>query len=177
MNKKPTSPVVKGLIIAALLVVSAVITAVFKLQENKILGLIPIAIMVVGIIWACISYSKDMYGNVTFGNIFTHGFKTSALIAGIMAIFVLLMITVIFPESLDQGMEQARKQMEADKKMSAQDIDRNMRIGRKAAVVAGPPITALIYLGGGAICALIGAAVAKKTSNPIPFDQIDQPTS
>ena len=177
MNKKPMSPATKGLIISAFLILFSVVISVFKYDQKPILGLAPILIMIGGIVWACNSYSKDMYGNVTFGNIFVHGFKTSALIAGIMALFVLLSLTVLFPETLDRAMETARVQMSADKNMSAQQIEKNMRIGRKAAVIAGPPFTGLFYLIGGAICAVIGAAVSKKNPNAVPFDQIDQPVS
>lgn len=174
MNKQPTAPATKGLIIAALLILFAVITTVFKLEQKTGLSLIPIAIMVGGIIWACASYSKDTWGNVTFGNIFAHGFKASALVAGVMAVFMLVLFKVIMPEALDRSMDVARAKMESDKEMTPEQVDQRMAMARKISLIVIPVSTALMYLVIGAIAALIGAAVSKKTDNPVPFDQFDQ---
>jgi amino acid transporter len=177
MKKKPTSPAVKGLIISVFLILFSVATTVFSVERNTYLGLVPLIIMVVGIVWACISYSKDMYGNVTFGNIFVHGFKTSALVAGMMTLFILLLFNVIMPEAFDRVMDEARKQMEKGNNMSEDQRNQGMAMARKVALITIPLGTAFVYLAGGAICSLIGAAVSKKTDNPVPFDQFDQPAA
>ena len=170
MDKQVTTPPVKGLIIALALIIFAVIITVMQQETNRSLSIIPFAIMLGGIVWACLSYAKQMDGNVTFGNVFSHGFKTSALIAAIMGLYVALSLTVLFPEALDRGMEMQRLEM-IKKGMSDDQIDKYMTMGRKMAVPMGTIVSVIIYLVVGAISALVGASVAKKNPNPVKQDQ------
>lgn len=170
MDKQVTTPPVKGLIIALALIIFAVIITVMQQETNRSLSIIPFAIMLGGIVWACLSYAKQMDGNVTFGNVFSHGFKTSALIAAIMGLYVALSLTVLFPEALDRGMEMQRLEM-IKKGMSDDQIDKYMTMGRKMAVPMGTIVSVIIYLVVGAISALLGASVAKKNPNPVKQDQ------
>ena len=163
-DKKIMSPAVKGLMISLVLILIGVTFSILKQDTNQSLAFIPLAVMLLGIIWACVSYSNQMGNNVTFGNVFSHGFKASALVAGIMGLFVVLSLTVLFPEALDRGMEMQREAMEK-KGMSESDIDQYMTMGRKMAVPMGTAISVVLYIVVGAISALIGAAIAKKNPN------------
>jgi hypothetical protein len=169
MEKKITSPALKGLIISLILLVISIVFLIFKLEGNKMLGLIPIGIFLIGIILSNINYSNQKNANVTFANLFSHGFKASALVAGIMGLWVALSLGLLFPEALERGME-AQSQAMSEKGMSESDIDNAMELGKKVAIPMGTIFSAIIYLAIGAIGSLIGAAIAKKNPNPTPFE-------
>jgi hypothetical protein len=110
-----------------------------------------------------------MDGNVTFGNVFAHGFKVTAAVAAILSIYTFFAFKFIYPEMIDLSLDEARKNMEAKGNMSSDQVDQSVAMVRKFFIpfaIGGILIgTALI----GAIAALIGAGVAKK--NPNPFVQ------
>jgi hypothetical protein len=171
MEVKTTAPSQKGLIIALPLVLFAVVITVLKMESNQSLGVLPILGMIGGIVWACLSYSKQMNGNVTFGDVFSHGFKASAVVAAIMGLWVAISLGLLFPEALDRAMDLQREAMEKKGGMPDEEIDQAMAIGKKMALPMGTIFSVIICLVIGAIAALIGAAVAKKNPNPQPFDQ------
>jgi NADH:ubiquinone oxidoreductase subunit 6 (subunit J) len=121
------------------------------------------------IIWACIHYAKQMNGQVTFGNVFSHGFKVTAGIAAIMSVYTFIAIKFIHPELLEKTLDQARAEMEKNPDMNADAIDMALSFTRKfflPMALAGSLFGTAIL---GAIASLIGAGVAKK--NPItPFE-------
>lgn len=168
MENKVTTPVMKGLIISLILIVFAVVVTIFKLETNKALGVVPLVILIGGIIWANLNFAQQMDGNVTFGQVFRHGFKETALVAGIMGLWVALSLTVLFPESLDRAMEIQRTAM-LEQGMSENEVDKALVLGKKMAVPMGTIVSVILYIIVGAIGSLIGAAVAKKNPNPTPF--------
>jgi hypothetical protein len=172
MKPTVTAPAQKGLLIALPLVVFAIVITILKLEANQALGIVPILLMLAGIVWACISYSNQMQGNVTFGNVFGHGFKASAVIAAIMGLWVAISLGLIFPESLDRAMDLQREAMQKKGDVPDEQIEQAMRIGKKMALPMGTIFSVIIYLIIGALGSLLGAAVAKKNPNPQPFDQI-----
>ena len=170
MEKKVTSPAVKGVIISLFLIVFALVIQFLNLSRNKGLSSIQFIILFAGIIWSAISFAKQMNGNVTFGNVFVHAFKTAAAVTAIMVVYTIISIKFISPEIINQAMEEARTQMEA-KNMSDDQIDTAINFTKKFFV----PLTAggilLFFLLGGVIASLIGAAVAKKNPQEGPFVQ------
>lgn len=168
MENKVTTPVMKGLIISLILIVFAVVVTIFKLETNKALGIVPLVILIGGIIWANLNFAQQMDGNVTFGQVFGHGFKATALVAGIMGMWVALSLTVLFPESLDRAMEIQRTAM-LEQGMSENEVDKALVLGKKMAVPMGTIVSVILYIIVGAIGSLIGAAVAKKNPTPTPF--------
>jgi len=170
MEKKVTSPVVKGLIISLALIVFAVVTYLANQLENKALGYLQYVILFAGIVWACISYANEKDNYVTFGNVFGHGFKTTAFVSAVMAVYVLLAFKVLFPELMDKSLEIARAEMEKNSALSEDDIDKGMDISRQymTPIVVASTLFGLMFFG--TIFSLIGAAIAKK--KPVtPFDK------
>jgi len=170
METKITTSVTKGLIISLILIVIALGLYFSGQYQNKTLGLLQYAVFIGGIIWACISYSNQMNHNVTFGNVFAHGFKTTALIIAIMAVYSFVAVKFLFPEMQDKIMEQSRIQMEEGGKLTSEQIDSYVDGMSKYFVPF--MIGGLILMFGilGCISSLIGAAAAKK--NPqTPFNQ------
>jgi uncharacterized membrane protein len=124
-------------------------------------------IMFVGVIVSCIQYAKVNNGNVTFGNVFGNGFKTTSIVA-LLTILVGVLFVLIFPDIKEQALEQVRRDME--KQGQADDvIDKAVAMTDKMFIVfmlAGGIFGTLFF---GAIASLIGAAVAKKNPNARPI--------
>lgn len=170
MTKKITSPAVKGVIIALVLIVFSLIIQFLNLTKNKGFSSVQFIILIGGLIWSAISFSKQMEGNVTFGSLFTHAFKTAAAVTAIMVVYSIISIKFISPEIVDMALREARTGMEA-KNLSDDQIDQALGFTRKFFV----PLTAggalLSFLLIGVIGALIGAAVSKKNPQQGPFVQ------
>jgi hypothetical protein len=171
MENKIMTPATKGLIIGLVLIAVSVsmqllITDLETLQK---LNWVSFLLIIAGIVWACFSYAKEMNGNVTFGNIFAHGFKTTAVLTIIMVAFTVLSFTVLFPEMKDKAIELARTQMEAKGELSETQIDQAVSMTEKFFMPFAIGGVIIAYLVMGAIASLIGAAIAKKNPNPQPF--------
>ncbi len=168
MEKKITSPALKGVIISLILIVFSLIIQFLHLTKNKGFSSIQFIILIGGLIWSAVSFSKQMNGNVTFGNLFTHAFKTAAAVTAIMVIYAIISIKFISPETVDVALNEARTGMEG-KNMSDDQIDQALSFTRKFFI----PLTAggilLSFLIMGVIGALIGAAVSKKNPQQGPF--------
>lgn len=169
MEKKKSSHIAKGLVIALLLIVLDVVASFAGIKLEPWFRWIPTIIMAIAFIIACIAYSNEMDNRVTFGNVFGHGFKTSLVVASIFVIYTILSIYVIFPEQKDQIMQAQIAEMEKSN-MTDEQKDQAVTMFNKMFV----PIAFLAAVIGtlivGAIASLLGAAFAKK--KPItPFDQ------
>ena len=163
------SSVAKGLIISLILIVITLVITLTGLEGNTGAGLIPMAVFIGGIIWGCTSFAKDMGGNVTFGNVFAHGFKIAAAITAIMVVFTAISLTFINPEAKNIALEEARRRLE-EGKMNDDQIDQTLAITRDYFLPMAIGGILLTYLIVGLITSLIGAAVAKKNPNG-PFVQ------
>ncbi|MBV9961980.1 MAG: DUF4199 domain-containing protein [Parafilimonas sp.] len=162
METKVTSPQVKGLIISLVLIVYGLIIYFVDHMNHPQLSYVQYVFFLAGIIWACISYSNQMNANVTFGNLFAHGFKTTAVITVIVLIYTILAFNVLFPDMVDKSIEISRQKMEADGKVPDEQIDKSLQMMKDhftLFAVVGIIIGFAII---GAISSLIGAAVAKK---------------
>ena len=162
MEQKVTTPIVKGIVITLILAVLDLVAgfAHFKMEAWYKWG--TTIFLCAAIIWACINYGSQLKNNVTFGNAFAHGFKTSAVVACILLIYTLLSIYIIFPDTKDLALEQARKQMEEKGNIPEANIDQAIEMTKKLFLpiaIAGVLLGTLIV---GVISALIGAAITKK---------------
>jgi hypothetical protein len=169
MEQKVTPPWMIALITSLFLIILNLIGYVTNQLMNKSLGNIQLLIIFVVIIVGCIYYAKQMNGQVGFGNIFAHGFKITAGIAALLAIFSVISIKFIYPEIVDMSLEQARIGMEKAGKMTTEQIDSLVDMTKRNYIsfTLGYLIFFIALLG--LIASLIGAGLAKK--NPIsPFE-------
>ena len=171
MEKQVMSPAMKGMLISLALIVIQVAIILTGQEANKSLGSISIAVLIGGIIWACLSFSKQKDGNVTFGDVFSHGFKTSALVAALFGLWTALSLTIIFPEVFEHMMEIQRVEM-LKKGMSDDQVENAMKMAHKMGIPMGTIIIVIMDLVLGAVGALIGAAIAKKNPNPVFPEQL-----
>jgi F0F1-type ATP synthase assembly protein I len=172
MERKSTTPIQIGLIISLVLIVISVVLfiTVSDLKVQQKFGYLSYAILIGGIAYACFNHAKENAGNVTFGNVFGFGFKTTAVITSIMVVFTILSVTLLFPEMKDKAMEMARQQMEEQGQLTETQIDQAIDMTTKFFVPFAIGGALIGYLIMGCIGSLIGAAIAKKNPNPTPFE-------
>jgi hypothetical protein len=163
MEKKVTTHFTKGLIIGLIMVAIGLVFQVLDIYERWVqwatLGLYLIAI-----IWACVSYANDMEGNITFGKVFGHGFKTAAIVA-LIAIAAFAITYLIMPEIKDKAIEKAREEMAKNPQMTEEMIDQAIGMTDKFFFLFGVVGSLFGYAFIGLIGSLIGAGVAKKNPN------------
>lgn len=166
---KVTPSVSKGVIISLILIVFSLAIQFMNLTQNKAVSSLQFVILLAGIIWSCTSYAKQMNANVTFGNVFSHGFKVAAAVTAIMVVYTIISLMFINPEMKDLALQQARTQME-EKHLSDDQIDNALNLTTKYFIPFTVGSILLVFLIVGLIAALIGAAVAKKNPQG-PFVQ------
>jgi len=162
METKVTTPQVKGFVISLVLIIYGLIIYFVDQMQHQELSYVQYAIFLAGIIWACISYSKQMNANVTFGNLFAHGFKTTAVVTIIILIYTILAFKVLFPDMVDKSIEVTRQKMEADGKASDSQIEQTVGMMRDHFTLFAVVGVIIGFAIMGAISSLIGAAIAKK---------------
>jgi len=166
-EQKPVSHIVAGLIIAAIMVVYSIGLNFMGLMQNRALGWLGYGIMLVGLIVFINMYGKAKNYQVGFGGLFGYGFKTTAIMALVLVIF-LICFFMIFPEYKDKIMEAARKGMEEGGKMSDEQIEQGLSMYSKNFMVFTVGGALFMYILLGAIGSLIGAALTKKKPvNPL----------
>jgi hypothetical protein len=169
MDKQITSHIVKGAILGGISILFSIIIYVFNLYTTQWLSWISYAILIGGIIYGNILFANQNENNVNFGNIFAHGFKTTAVVIVISVLYTVLSL-FIFPDMVDKIIEISRTAMAKNPQMTDEMIDQAITMTKKLFLPFA--IAGAIFGTGflGAIGSLIGAAVAKK--NPVdPFKQ------
>lgn len=170
MEKQVTSHIVKGAILGAFSILFSIIIYVFNLYTVKELNWVSYAVIIGGIIYGNIVYANQNNNNVSFGNIFAHGFKTTAVLIVITVIYTVLSLKVLFPDMIDKIIDMSRVEMEKNPQMTDEIIEQAMTMTRKFFLpfaIGGVLIGTGVM---GALASLIGAGVAKK--NPVdPFKQ------
>ena len=170
MEDKITTNVTKGVIISLALIVYGLVIYLTGLYTNQSLQYVQYIFLIAGIVWACTSYAKQLNGDVTFGNIFAHGFKTTAVVIVIMCIYTFVSVKILFPEMIDKIMIEARHNMQAQQGLSDDQIDKALDTTREHFVLFAICGIIIMFAIVGAISSLIGAAISKK--NPLdPFSQ------
>ena len=166
MENQITTHIVKGLILSVISIVFSIVIYVFNLYEMSALSFVNYAIFIGGLVYGAVLYSNQNGHNVTFGNLFAHGFKTTAVVIVITSVYTVLAFKVLFPDMLDKVLEISRKKMLENPKMTDEMIEQAMTMTKKFFIpfALGGAIIGTGFIG--AIGSLIGAAVAKKNPNP-----------
>lgn len=162
MEKTITSHIIKGLALALVLIVLSIIGHLLNIDLESWFGWISIGIFMIAIIWSVNVYGVQMNNNVTFGNLFGHGFKVTAVAICITFLYTLLSIYILFPDSIERIMQKGIEKAIQEGKMTSDQAQQNSVMMKKiitVSILAGSIfINALI----GAIGSLIGAAITKK---------------
>ena len=168
-EKKPISHIVAGLIIAAILIVYSILIQFMGLSQNQAVGWVSYIVLLGGLILFVNLYGKARNHQVTFGNLFSYGFKATAIITLIMVLFIVIFF-VAFPEFKEKIVEAAREGMENQGKMTDDQIDQGMEMFENNFILFSAGGALFMYLVLGAIGSLIGAAITKKQPRS-PFEQ------
>lgn len=165
---KPISHIKAGLIISFAIILLSVFMSFLGGGDPKG-GWISYIIIIVGITFFVQHYGKSMAYRMSFGELFSYGFKTTTIIA---LVFVLYLIILSFfaPQLKDTVMEATRTQLETQKSLTDSDIDQAMKLTDKFfwVVLIGTSLFFFVFIG--AIGSLIGAAITKKNPQN-PFEQ------
>ena len=163
---------IAGLLIGLIIIVFSVagyLTGIYK--ENWYNWAVNI-VLFIAIVIACIAYANQKNNYVTFGNVFSHGFKTTVIIALIILAYTILSMVILFPDMKEKGLELAQKRMEERGNLTDEQIQQGMDFTKKyfmAFVIFGVMIGTLLF---GVVASLIGAGIAKK--KPVnPMDQLN----
>lgn len=170
-QKEATTHIMKGIIIALIIIVINLIAQFTNIQFETWYRWGSLIISIGIFIAAPIIYGKEMNNNVTFGMLFSHGFKAAAVATCIVFVYTLLAVYVLFPDMIEkmiqQGLEEARKQGQQIPEQSAE----MMSMAKKITTLVVLSGVVLIELMIGALGSALGAAIAKKN----PQDPFAQP--
>jgi hypothetical protein len=161
MEQKITTHFTKGLIIGLIMVALGTTFQVLNIYD-KWVQWVTFAIYAITIIWASYSFSKAMHGEVTFAQIFSHGFKTSAIVT-LIGIAAFIITYLIMPEMKEKGLQIAREEMEKDPKLTEEIINQSIQWTDKFFLLFGIVGYLFGYAFTGAISSLIGSAISPKT--------------
>lgn len=170
MNQKSISPAVSGILIALLLIVVGLIVHFAGLDANKWVQNAQYLLLAGGLFAACYQYVKQNNCNVLFCNVFAYGFKTSAAVAAITAVYSYFALKYIMPEMVDIALDQARQAMVTQNKLTPEQIDQALSLTQKFFIPFSIGGIIIFFLLIGVVVSLISAAVIKKKpvyNNPI----------
>lgn len=169
MEQKATSTVTKGFVIGLVMIVISLGLYFTGLAFDTSVRWLTYIIFIIGVVIAIKQYGQQVNYNSTFGNYFAHGFKISALVTIIMIAYSVIFIA-IFPEFKEQALDEARKQMQSNKNISPESLDKAIDMTKRFFMIGMIGGILLFYLITGAIASLIGAAITKK--DPKPFQDL-----
>ncbi len=170
METKITPVWMKIVIISLASIVYGLILYFADLSLNEGLNYVNYLILCAGVIYFCIQYAKQHNANVSFGNVFGHGFKISAGVAALIIVWSIIAMTFVFPDLKEKIIEQTGVKMaEQNSNMSSEDREKGLAMMRRFFIPGMIVGILFMYAIVGAIASLIGAAVAKKNPNPNPL--------
>jgi hypothetical protein len=167
--KKPISHFVAGLIIGAVLIIYSLALNFAGKGQDRTLGWIAYLLFVVGLIVFINLYGNAKNNEMTFGGLFSYGFKATA-IATLLIVICLVIVISIMPDFKQKILDAMRQGMEDQGKLDDDKIDQTVKMFSKNFILFVVGGALFMYLLFGVIASLIGAAITKK--NPVsPFQQ------
>lgn len=161
-GNKITSHIFKGLVLAGILIVYAVVGELTHTSHTEWFGWVKVVLLAIGIITGVLTHAAQLQGNVNFSQLLVHGLKTTAVVTCLYFIFSLLQLYVFFPGSLDEMVKLGLADAAKNGKIDQQKVAENMGQARKVVAImllAGVVMGTMIL---GLLAALLGAVLAKK---------------
>lgn len=168
--KKPLSHTMAGLLIAGIVIVISLVMMVFlKTQSSPGSGWLTYGVIILGLILTINMYARSKNNFVTFGELFSYGFKATAVYTVIFIGFLIL-VNLMFPEFKESAIEAVRTEMENQKDYNEDQAEKVIELMDRNFWIFAVGGTMLGFVIVGAIGSLLGAAITKK--RPInPFEQ------
>ena len=164
MKGKPTSHIMKGLIIVTILIVLYIVLQRTN-TSNSFMKVLPTLLLAISVVISCLLFAKQMDGRVKFMEIFRHGFKTTAVITFFLVIYFFVDIKYVAPPVSQQEIEAAAKALQQQGNlMPIEAHDRAVEASKKIwmLVISGTIFVSIIS---GAVGSVLGSFLAKK--NPV----------
>lgn len=172
-TRKPISHVVAGLLIAGIVIaVSMVMMLIAKSAGRPGSGWFTYLIIIGGLVFFINLYGKSSDYRRSFGELFSYGFKATAVYT-VLFIGFLLLFSVLFPSFKTEALEAARMEMENQKGMTEDQAEQGLQMVEKYFWIFAIGGTMLGFVIIGAIGSLLGAAITKKRPQN-PFEQLPQ---
>ncbi len=170
-EKKPISHVIGGLLIALVLIVFAVAMSFISkgTASDPKGGWTSYIIIIAGLILLINLYGKAHNNHVSFGDLFSYGFKTTTMLTLVFVIF-LVILSFVSPDLKQQALDATRTEMEKNKNFNDREIEQGIELIKKYFWVFAIAGTVLGFVIIGAIGSLLGAAITKKLPKD-PFHQ------
>ncbi|HSC40417.1 MAG TPA: hypothetical protein VLD19_21180 [Chitinophagaceae bacterium] len=156
---RPLTHVIKGIIIAVLLMVLDYIGQKATTELPTVVRYLPLVFMVVGIAASCIIYGYQTNGTPGFGDLFAHGFKTTAVVAVFIAIYTFIIIKYVFPPTA-HDIDLATKALLAQGGILEQEARQKAIENAKNAWVIEVSLITMAKVVTGLVGSLIGAGLA-----------------
>jgi Protein of unknown function (DUF4199) len=154
----------KGLMIAATLItLDLILQYRFSTVQEGSRYMARLVISFVGVLAACILFTKQS-GNRHFGEVFAHGFKTTALVAFLMAVFTFIAVKYIYPPPTAAEMEAAVTALQQQGNMLATEARQQAEKAAANRWVVYVSLSIFAALIPGVLGALLGGAVARKNA-------------
>lgn len=169
-EKKPISHIAAGLLIsAAVILYSVVMNFTAGGSSDPKGGWVSYLIIIIGLLVFINLYAKAKNYQVTFGDLFSYGFKATTMIVLLSVVFMIV-LSFVMPEIKTKVMEATRLEMEKQKNITDAEIDSMIQSVNKFfwVILIGTSMFFFVLIG--AIGSLIGAAVTKKLPKN-PFEQ------
>lgn len=170
MENKTLSNLNAALILLLIMVVYTLVINLGGFQSNAKLSWISYLIVAGGIMLLVMKFGKDKHNNVTFGNLFAYGFKTTAFLILFYIAFTIIFY-LVFPEYKTQLLDIARENALKSATPETKDqVEKGIEIFQRffwVSIIAGVLISFAVL---GAIGSLLGAAVTKKEPNNFAGD-------
>jgi hypothetical protein len=169
-TRKPITHVVAGLLIAGIVIVLSMVLMLFsKGTQQPGGGWASYLIIIGGLIYFINQYGKSNNYHLGFGDLFSYGFKATAVYT-VLFVGFLILFSVLFPDFKANAIESARTQMENQKGISEDQLEKSIQMVEKYFWIFAIGGTMLGFVIVGAIGSLLGAAITKKQPKN-PFEQ------
>ena len=100
--RKAISHLAAGAILGAFMIIYSLAMYFSGMQQNGGAGWISICIMVIGLVIFIYLHGKANNNQVSFGNLFSYGFKATAFMTLIVVVYTILSF-IIFPEMKEKN--------------------------------------------------------------------------
>ena len=169
-QRKPFTHTLAGLLIAGIVIILSLIMMLFaNSTSNPGSGWLTYLVIIGGLIFCINMYAKSKDNLVGFGELFSFGFKATAVYTVIFIGFLIL-VSLLFPDFKTSAIEAVRTEMENQKNYNEEQAEMAIEMMEKYFWVFAVGGTMLGFVIVGAIGSLLGAAIAKKRPQN-PFEQ------
>jgi len=163
MERKITSRITKGVIITGtLIVLDIILQKTYNPVPDGTRYLARLLVTFAGVLASCIVYSRQSGGNLLFGDIFSHGFKTTAVIAFLMAVYTFVAVKWIYPAPSAAEMDAAVKAIELQGNTLHEEAKQMAAQAAKNRWIVYVSASLFVSLVPGLLGSLAGAAITRK---------------